>query len=195
IRDDVPGAYWDVLAYETMPDAAATVRASWRSYALRWIGGGWRWECAEQVNTRVFIPSTCHTHQWPADGTMRETIPGPFAFENGSTLEALAAYPDDELIAVDLAWSAREDRLVTAFVHLVCEDDAPIAQADGAPLRGLLPFSTWPGGMWRELRYLDPGAVATDGCTVRVGLYDPATGTRVPLLGGGDFAAIPIATE
>lgn len=196
IRDDVPGAYWDVLAYATMPDAAQAVQSAWRSYALQWIGGGWRWACAEHVNIRVFIPSTCHTRQWPSDGTLHETIPGPFAFENGVTLETLAAYRDDGLIAVDLAWwSLRDAQSVTAFVHLVCEGDTPVAQADGAPLRGLLPFSTLPEGMWRELRYLDPGAADTTGCAVRVGLYDPATGARVPLLDGGDFAAMDIDAE
>ncbi|MCC6612644.1 MAG: hypothetical protein IT320_04140 [Anaerolineae bacterium] len=197
IRDEIPGAYWDVLAYETMPDAAATVRKSWRGYALQWIGGGWRWACAEQVNTRVFVLSTCHTtRQWPPDGALHETIPGPFAFEDGITLEALSAYPDDGLIAVDLAWSAREAQPVTAFVHLVCDgDETPIAQADGAPLRGLLPFASWPGGVWRELRYLNPGAAAIDGCSVHVGLYDPSTGARVPLLDGGDFAETKIAMD
>jgi len=196
IRDDLPGKYWDVLAYETMPDAAETAQSSWRSYALQWIGGGWRWACAEHVNTRVFIPSTCHPRQWPSDGTLHETIPGPFTFENGITLEALDAYSDDGLIAVDLAWSAREDQPVTAFVHLVCDgDETPIAQADGTPLRGLLPFSALTGGLWRELRYLDPGAADVARCAVRVGLYDPATGARVPLLDGGDFAETPAATE
>jgi len=110
------------------------------------------------------------------------------------------AAPDELTIALD--WQAdaarpADEPLPQLFIH-VTGPEGLLAQHDGALGRGL-----WPTAGWRPLlrvgerhtlalpRPFDP---ATD--SVAVGLYDPATGGRLPLLGSdgatlGDTFALP----
>ena len=93
------------------------------------------------------------------------------------------------VFAVELRWEATgpvpTDYKV--FIHLTDESGALLAQHDGIPGSGSRPTTTW-----------EPGRVVTDRhgaflparvpCRlwVWVGLYDPATGERLPLPDGGD---------
>jgi hypothetical protein len=62
----------------------------------------------------------------------------------------------------------------TVFVHSLGQDGAIIAQADGPPLPGCCPTSTWqPGAVMQDARTLPTGA------SYLVGLYDPTTGARL----------------
>jgi hypothetical protein len=83
------------------------------------------------------------------------------------------------------------------FVHLTGEVNpatgSPLwAQADAPPQQGRVQTSTWqPGELYRDVIILPVGGLPPGTYTLSTGLYDPATGVRLPLAGGGD--ALPLA--
>ncbi len=82
-----------------------------------------------------------------------------------------------------LIWQARQHSAqdLTVFVHLTDANDHIIAQQDSAPALGTLATSVWQPGE----RIVDAHeiSVATPGVyTLVVGMYDPATRARVPVL-------------
>ena len=68
----------------------------------------------------------------------------------------------------------------TVFVHLIDADGNLVAQADSPPATGAYPTSLWDSGETiidtRTLPDLPPGQY-----TLRLGLYDPTTGQRLPV--------------
>ena len=111
----------------------------------------------------------------------------PFAsFDGGIRLEA-AQIPDrrptNGRLPVTLLWSTEQQlaKDYTVFVHVVDRDGQMVGQWDQQPAAGKAPTSGW-----------EPGRVVTDEYRVRiqagagngpyqvyVGMYDPATGTRL----------------
>lgn len=107
----------------------------------------------------------------------------PVEFAGGICLVGIALDSTDPAEWVlDLTW-----RLTTAapggptvFVHGLSADGRLHAQADGLPGRGLFPFEAMAHPMLalRETRFL---ASTEPLDRVRIGLYDPATGERLPV--------------
>jgi hypothetical protein len=68
------------------------------------------------------------------------------------------------------------------FVHLLDESGQILAQADGVPYNGLYPLRNWQPGQvitdTRPLASLLPETARLK--TTTIGLYDPATGQRLP---------------
>ena len=93
------------------------------------------------------------------------------------------------VFAVELRWEAVEPVSTDykVFVHLTDESGALLAQHDGVPGSGSRPTTTWEPGQAvfdRHGAFLPaqvPGRIR-----VWVGLYDPATGERLPLPDGSD---------
>lgn len=96
-------------------------------------------------------------------------------------------------ILVVLNWLALQDidTDYQVFVHLLDATGEKIVQRDGQPVQWTRPTSSWQPGESIADRYgiplpvdLVPGLYQID-----VGLYDPVTGTRLPISAGpGDFA-------
>ena len=108
----------------------------------------------------------------------------------GYDLETESLEPGGQ-VAVTLYWEALApaDRDYTVFVHLLGEHELLVAQRDTLPGLGLL-STTWlePGSRWAD-RYVVPApetACAPDVVQVEVGVYDAATGARLPASSGGD---------
>ncbi len=108
----------------------------------------------------------------------------------GYDLETESVEPGGQ-VAVTLYWEAlaSTERPYSVFVHLLSEDDLPIAQRDTYPGLGLL-STTWlePGARWAD-RYVIrvPGtAYAPDVAQVAVGLYNYADRSRLPASNGED---------
>ncbi|MBX3056838.1 MAG: hypothetical protein KF770_10235 [Anaerolineae bacterium] len=105
-----------------------------------------------------------------------------------------------EPIPLTLYWQAvGEDVPVayTVFVHLLAADGRLIGQHDAPPATGERPTTGWISGEYitdphtitfREPDYTGPAQIA-------VGLYDPATGTRLILVGGADRVVLPGIVE
>jgi hypothetical protein len=95
-----------------------------------------------------------------------------------------------------MVWSpANEiDHDLHVFVHLVNENGDIVAQADGQPADWTRPTTGWAPGEYIIDRHTltVPGGLALDDHALRVGLYDPDTGQRLPVE-GGEFLRLPLA--
>jgi hypothetical protein len=111
----------------------------------------------------------------------------------GYELEAAAARPG-ETLRVSLLWEAlgpiAQPYLV--FVQLLDAGEAKVGQWDGAAGGDWLPTPAWRPGqqVWQDV----PLTIAADAPPGRyrvvAGLYDPATGARLPLSSGGDMLTL-----
>jgi hypothetical protein len=94
----------------------------------------------------------------------------------------------DGAIRLTTTWQTETDidTDVTVFAHLLGPDGGLIAQGDGYPLLGMLPFWLWtPGETLRDVRYFDT-AVATEsaeGYRIKIGVWELATGEHWPANG------------
>jgi hypothetical protein len=102
------------------------------------------------------------------------TTPLPEHLEPGGTL------------SLTLAWRVRAEteRSYAVFLHLVDGQGQIVAQHDGAPAQGTLPTSLWLANeIIVDAHTLElPATLAAGRYTLRIGLYDPATGERLPVV-------------
>jgi hypothetical protein len=105
-------------------------------------------------------------------------------FERGIVLALAGHNIQDDQLQLTLDWRLAEaiPDDWTVFVHLYGPDGQLVDQDDGYPLRGLAPFWLWDAGQGLlDMRTLTWSPDAPAGrYRVGVGLYDPATGQRVP---------------
>ena len=91
--------------------------------------------------------------------------------------------PDDGRLPVALFWSAEKQlaKDYTVFVHVVDRDGQMVGQRDQVPAAGKAPTSGWaPGSLIADEYRVPIQAGAGNGpYRVYVGMYDPATGTRL----------------
>jgi 4-amino-4-deoxy-L-arabinose transferase-like glycosyltransferase len=97
-----------------------------------------------------------------------------------------------DILYLTLLWQARQplEQSYKVFVHLVDGDGRLVAQADSEPVAGLRPTTGWEVGetirdqvgLWIPPE-LEPGAYA-----LLVGMYDPETLERLPLLNATEEA-------
>lgn len=94
------------------------------------------------------------------------------------------AVPAGEL-RVELQWSALSDTPVDykVFVHLLGPDGRLVTQADGTPVYGFYPTSSWkPGDFIQDVHTLTvPPELPAGEYRVSVGLYDPESDQRLPV--------------
>jgi uncharacterized membrane protein len=136
------------------------------------------------------------TYHRPVDGNVLAEVHDAAQFGAAIALEeAKAAFGEaqaGDVIPVELTW--RADRApgtrYAGFIHIGPEDAPPVAQNDGEPVAGYRPTDAWsPGERIIDRRgvWLKPGTPpGTYG--IFVGLYDPATGQRVPITRDGRAA-------
>jgi len=119
----------------------------------------------------------------------------------GDNLIALTGYAYEQAASgsarwlnVHLQWEALRapDTNYTVFVHLVGPDDAIAAQHDGPPSAGYAPTSTWAPDSPVDDRCLIllPTTLAPGVYRLQAGLYNPFTGERLPVSGGGDVVVL-----
>jgi hypothetical protein len=131
--------------------------------------------------TRYSIPST-PLEQHPLEATFAESIE-----LNDCALESGSLAPGD-VLHVSLSWKLLQqtESDYTVFVHLVDEEERVWAQHDGPPVGGSRPTSSWPLGEEITDHHglaLPPG-IPSGTYSLAVGLYDPATGDRLPVATG-----------
>lgn len=102
-------------------------------------------------------------------------------FDDRACLSEAYVVAQDDLLRIDLTWQFRETLPpgITVFIHVVDAAGNLVAQADGDPVRGLIPLNAWsaPGTALSETRLVTvPGTIVDQ---VWVGLYDRATGDRL----------------
>jgi hypothetical protein len=88
-------------------------------------------------------------------------------------------------LAVKLYWHAVgiTDRSYKVFVHLVDAHGKIVAQHDSPPCNGTIPTDIWVKGEYLEDTHevLLPKALPAGEYFLKVGLYDPSTGARLPV--------------
>jgi 4-amino-4-deoxy-L-arabinose transferase-like glycosyltransferase len=117
--------------------------------------------------------------------------PQPAQLADGITFlgDSVASVPaPGQPLQVTLYWSARSRPSTdyTVFVHLLDSAGHIAAQADAPPESGGYPTSVWDAGETiadpHELAL--PGNLSPGSYTLEIGLYQPATGQRLPLVDG-----------
>ncbi len=90
----------------------------------------------------------------------------------------------DEALQLELIWEVvnRPPENYHVFVHVLDGAGELQAQGDGVPLEGRFPTGQWRAGDWlRDPYRVDVSGLAVGTYSLRVGLYDPATGLRARL--------------
>ena len=78
------------------------------------------------------------------------------------------------------------------FIHLVNTDGQILAQADGEPASWSRPTTGWvPGEYILDEHSLTLPPTLPPNASLRIGLYDPATGQRLQAV-GGEFVVVPL---
>ncbi len=114
------------------------------------------------------------------------------------TLEGYTWQVEPGVLRVTLRWSAGgyPDADYTVFVHLVAPEEADriVSQGDAPPLGGRWPTSLWRPGVVLDDTHLVPLPPDLPPGTYHllVGLYDPATGRRLPLPDGRDAVRLQV---
>lgn len=117
-------------------------------------------------------------------------------------LDSDAGLRPGERLRLILYWRTETGvgRDYTVFTHLVAEDGYQAAGWDNPPVGGRRPTSSWQPGE----TVIDPYSIpvpeglASGNYSLQVGLYDPVTLARLPVVdsagrAGGDFVTLPIA--
>lgn len=105
-------------------------------------------------------------------------------FGNHLQVTGLRFTERDGLFTLALRWRCRNrvDAAYLAFAHVVDAQGKLIEGMDHEILKGSPPVNAWqPGDEGYEARYLALPASAVRGAQLRLGLYHPDTGLRVPL--------------
>jgi hypothetical protein len=106
-------------------------------------------------------------------------------FDNGVVLVDLTATPTDEAVEITLRWYAEHplEQPVQVFLHIVDEGGAILAQIDEPPGTAFYPPLSWqPGSVIIQRASLAADVLDHPNLWLRIGLYDPATVSRVPIL-------------
>jgi hypothetical protein len=89
-------------------------------------------------------------------------------------------------LGVTLYWQALgpTDRPLTVFVHLLDAGEKVRSQRDSPPLNGARPTTGWQAGEYLTDRYelTVPSDAAPGDYAIEIGLYDPTTGARAPVV-------------
>ena len=166
-----------------------------------------------RVEVSFYDPETLETLGTPAtvgyvmvgDAAPEDAVTPPLAEFGDGIVLAGAEVPDagwrpDATQPVKLTWRAQTPARgrYTAFLHLLAPDGTLVAQRDQEPLQGAYPTDGWLADYpVRDSYALTlPAALPAGDYRLLVGLYDPASQQRLPLLRQGEVAgdAYPLAT-
>jgi hypothetical protein len=157
------------------------------AYSYELLGPFLTWDeiaAAVRRNSAAFVAQYEHNRVRLLEaGSVLSGFPHPdsVAFFGGQ-VELLAATPScdhEGTLGLEATWRARGSvqTNVTVFAHALDENGALLAQADGDPLLGMLPFRLWePGDTVRDARQF--GSLPPGEYTLILGLWDPASGDR-----------------
>lgn len=108
----------------------------------------------------------------------------PLALFGGGSLRLLSAQAvrSGSLLNLELVWQAQQPATAEIFVHGLDCAGKMLGQADGAALARMFPLWLWQAGeAVREVRQIQLADAPDNGCTqIAVGLFDPASGARLP---------------
>ena len=175
-----PGAIVaDRFAVRIDPDAAVPVLA--RVFAR--VAGG---EPGIEVATVKVVPPQA----LPAPDTWQAEIGDHIALVSTEVVPAQAR--PGQIIRLDVRWyvpRGRPQQDYTTLVHLGQPDRPPLSTGDSPPLGGAFPTGAWENGETIDDNYrlTIPADLAPGRYPVWIGMYDPATGERLPVTVEGEI--------
>ena len=108
----------------------------------------------------------------------------PLAMFGGGSLRLLSAQAvrSGKTLNLELVWQAQQPATAEIFVHGLDCAGKMLGQADGAALARMFPLRLWQAGeAVRDVRQIQLADAPDNGCTqIAVGLFDPASGARLP---------------
>ena len=114
------------------------------------------------------------------------------------TLTGLTQLPiTNNQLPLTLLWRAAAEMPTSyrVFIHLVNADGQILAQADGEPANWSRPTTGWvPGEYILDAHALTLPPELPPDASLRIGLYDPATGQRLQTE-EGEFVTLPFNSE
>jgi hypothetical protein len=128
---------------------------------------------------------------WQVEQAMDTPGEGWVTFGENIALAGYDVRHEDNALRVTLDWRclATPQQSFTVFAHLYGPDPGPpVAQQDGPPVHNYAPTAFWQAGdrIRDEKIVVLPADLPAGDYTLVVGLYDPATGERVPAVGPDD---------
>ncbi|MFQ5398786.1 MAG: glycosyltransferase family 39 protein [Anaerolineae bacterium] len=125
--------------------------------------------------------------RWPASSSKALARLGNGIELTAASLRTATAAPGDEVV-VDVQWraTAAPHQAYTTLVHLGPASAPPLVTGDRPPLNGDYPTDVWEAGEVIEDQYVLslPADLPPGRYPVWIGMYDPATIERLPLLVG-----------
>jgi hypothetical protein len=121
-----------------------------------------------------------------------EMAPLDAVFADGVSLTGYSLDQGSGEMRVTLGWRLRPDQFLdtdfTIFLHLRDAAGETVAQGDGPPVDGQWPTSLWPHDVTIQDTHTItlPADLPAGTYHLVTGLYDRATGNRLPLQSGGD---------
>jgi hypothetical protein len=150
----------------------------------------------------VIQPAFALPRLMASEEAIQETTPLSLVYDNQARLLGYRVEPDSATagarVNVTLCWEALRamDQDYTLFIHLLGRDNLRVGERTTYPGQGRFPTTLWPVGSafcdsyWIEVA---PWAPAPELYILEVGLYDAATGWRLPALDGSGQPAEPPA--
>lgn len=114
-------------------------------------------------------------------------------FQHGDALDSLDGPASGEPLTVNLQWltDAPTETPLVGFVHVIGSDGTIVAQDDHEPDDGFYPTDRWQfGTIINDFDLTLPNDLPAGEYRMITGLYDKATGARVPTSDGGDAIEI-----
>lgn len=179
-----PGAFY-ADPYDLPIDETATTPTRLRLSVSAWVGAP-----DQRLPVRLPDGSQSLAAVFPV-GRAAETQPAApqpavrdgSTFEGGLRLLGYDAHWDGRALNVTFYWQTAQavPADYTLFLHVLNTAGEQVGQADGPPLDGDWPTSAWlPGQAVADTRVVTlPADLAGEGCVLRLGWYDPATGARL----------------
>jgi hypothetical protein len=178
IRDGAEAASFGVVAPEPTPEY---------TYQLHGEAVGWQElaDAARKASTvylTQYEPDRIYLAEAGAVGVAHPTgEPLAYFGERVTLLRATPTCDATGRVHLVACWQVEGtvETDVTVFAHLLNAEGSLLAQADGYPLLGMQPFWVWqPDEIVRDVRHFEP--VPDGEYTLRLGLWEPATGKRWP---------------
>lgn len=154
-------------------------------------------ELAVPTEARIFVSILDHENnveigrvkitpaQWPQANT-----PALAQLGEGIYLTDAQVFTATNEIKIDLQWHITQapQQALTTFIHLGDPTLPPLAQADGPPRQGFYPTTLWQEGEVFSDTYLLslPEDLGNGRYPIYIGLYDPASGSRLPVFVDGE---------
>ncbi len=163
----------------------------------RWLAentfkAGEEWAGSVRFATYVVDPNTLAQTPSPL-----QVVFGGNLMLSGASLPQERNWSPGETLALRLYWTPSHAELLNykVFLHLTADPaQPPAAQQDFEPVSGFSPTASWlPGQTYADNHGLVlPRDLASGEYELRVGLYNPADGRRLPVTSGGEGDSWPL---